>query len=85
MLFFYLGREIVRFEVGGFVVNEGVVHRTPVANHKSRLQTHHFLGRGRSNVSHPPTSYVYSANVFVVYRSLNSSWVFFFFVVWLRD
>ena len=36
---FYLGREIVRFEVGGFVVNEGVVHRTPVANHKSRLQT----------------------------------------------
>ena len=41
LLFFYLGREIVRFEVGGFVVNEGVVHRTPVAGHESRLQTHH--------------------------------------------
>ena len=40
----------MRFEVGGFVVNEGVVHRTPVANHKSRLQTHHFLGRAEANL-----------------------------------
>ena len=43
---FYLGRGVVRFGVGGFVVNEGVVHRKPVANHRSRLQTHHFLCGG---------------------------------------
>ena len=53
MLFFYLGREIVRFGVGGFVVNEGVVHRKPVANHRSRLQTHHFLGRGWDELNLP--------------------------------
>ena len=46
---FYLGRGVVRFGVGGFVVNEGVVHRKPVANHRSRLQTHHFLGRAEGN------------------------------------
>ncbi len=40
---FYLGRGVVRFGMGGFVVNEGVVHRKPVANHKSRLQTHHLV------------------------------------------
>ena len=61
LFFFYLGREIVRFEVGGFVVNEGVVHRTPVANHKSRLETHHFfLCRGRTelNLPHAPTGHL---------------------------
>ena len=26
VILFYLGREMVRFEVGGFVVNEGVEH-----------------------------------------------------------
>ncbi len=36
--FLNLGREIVGFGVGGFGVNEGVVHRKPVANHKPRLQ-----------------------------------------------
>ena len=57
MLFFYLGREIVRFEVGGFVVNEGVVHRKPVANHRSRLQTHHFLGWAEGNLIPSKTRY----------------------------
>ena len=50
VVLFYLGREIVRLEVGGLVVNEEVVHRKPVANHKPRLQTHHFLGRAEGNL-----------------------------------
>ena len=57
--------------MGGFVVNEGVVHRTPVANHKSRLQTHHFLGRGRSNVSHLPTPYACGASSFFLWSSVS--------------
>ena len=56
-------------------MNEGVVHRKPVANHKSRLQTHHFLGRGRSNVSHLPTPYACSSRFSFVWPKLCPSWV----------
>ena len=67
VILFYLGREMVRFEVGGFVVNEGVEHLVSLGKPRDPSPNPSFflVGLGINLISPKPRLFIVSTMPFL--------------------